>query len=223
MKTVFLVSGLKSSGKDTTCDILDNILPECPHRVAFADKLKRIVSIIFDVPLEVVEGKTPENRRIREEIIPYWSDYLSGITTRKALTVIGTDVLREYVLDEIWGLSTAKNIIIRSSKYTVVSDLRDPHTEEKLFRDLLPSQGFRVVSIRLVRETPEWWEHAKKAYYDKDKDSIDYLDKHDIHYSEWGQVGITPDHIIYNETNENAIEALKNLEDKIREVVDKYI
>lgn len=197
MKTVWLLSGFKSSGKDTTASIIKEFYPSAKE-YAYAEKIKKICSIVFNVPYSVMQGKTTEDRKKREELIPFWSDHIPGLTSRKALTVIGTDLFRNHFYDPIWAMTVVMEIINDDEPVSIVTDLREPD-EEKITRELLKEKGFNVISVRVKREEPEWLGIAKKAWFDKCEESVKKLDDLQVHSSEWRQVGLSPDEVIYND------------------------
>lgn len=199
MKRAILLSGFKSSGKDTVADLLMQAHPnESIARYAYADKIKAVCSTVFNVPYEVMDGKNPEARQQREELIPFWSDYVEGLTSRKALTTIGTDLFRDHFLNEIWALSTIKNIIDDNPETAIVTDLREP-VEESMTRSHLSSHGYKVISIRIERQRPTWLPLAIDAWYNQSEKAIAELNALGVHRSEWCQVGLQPNYHINND------------------------
>ncbi len=221
-KSVYLISGFKDSGKDTTARLLYALLQQYHERVEvleYANKIKDIASIIFDIPRDVLAGKTPEQRAQREEVIPFWSQYIPGLTGRKTLTMLGTDVIREHVLDEIWSLATINQIINTNATAFIISDLRDPEVEEPLARSILPDYGCEVISIRMDAEKPSWYADAMQAYYDKSHLAIQRLVENNVHYTEWGQVGLRPDVFIENYRRQSVSDAEHNIIQQLNEKI----
>lgn len=206
-KIVWLLSGFKSSGKDTTSNVIKEIFPDAKE-YAFAEKIKKICSIVFNVPYDIMEGKTVEARRKREELIPFWSDHIPNLTSRKALNCVGTQLFRENFYDNIWVMSTINQIITDQPSMSIVTDLREPH-EESISKKLLSQYDFDVISVRIVRDDPEWLDIARKAWYENCQESIEKLNTLDVHSSEWRQVGLNPDFYLSNDKY-NYQENLKN-------------
>jgi len=94
--------GAPGSGKDTVGNIL--VSKYGFVKMAFADALKDVVSIMFSWPRNMIEGGTEESRIWRETVDPSWSlkTGIDGFTPRKALQIIGTDLMRNQVYKDIW-------------------------------------------------------------------------------------------------------------------------
>lgn len=221
-KVVYLISGFKNAGKDTTADVLGGML-DSHLRLEYASNIKSIASTIFGVPYEVLAGKTPENRAKREEIIPFWSDYIPGLTGRKTLTLLGTDIIRKHLLDEIWSLSTIESIVSMDYPNAIVSDLRDPRVEETLAREILPSYGYEVVSIRVQGgHEPPWLDDAHRAFFNNDNEAIQRLTDIDVHVTEWVQVGLQPDYTITNHKMETLEEAQEAIYQQLLPIISQH-
>lgn len=201
---LIMISGFKNAGKDTTAKLLSQKFIYDFNSIeyyALARPIKEIASILFNIPFEVLDGKTPENRTLRETIDQFWEPYIPDFTPRKSLTMLGTDVLRQYIHDDIWILKAQKYILDSSSNTVVITDLREPNEEVKLER-FCEDNDISCIHINIERERPSWFNIAKKAYFDNDQHSIDNLETLGIHPSEWKQVGLTPDIVIYNQQND---------------------
>lgn len=94
--------GSCGAGKDTVGNIL--ISEYGFTKLSFATALKDVISILFSWPREMVEGATPESRIWRETVDDYWSQKtgIEGFTPRKALQIVGTDLLRDRLYKDIW-------------------------------------------------------------------------------------------------------------------------
>lgn len=213
VKTVIMFSGFKNSGKDTSSEILSSLLVSKCNSVqfySFATPIKRAASVIFDIPFEVLEGKTVEARRIREEEHPFWSSIIPEFTPRKSLTMIGTDVIRKYIHDDIWILNAQNQILNSNQSHFIITDLREPNEEVKM-EQFCKEQGIKVLHINVMRDIPVWHSYAVKAWFDDCSESLKYLDENGIHASEWKQVGLTPDHYVYN----NSIDYTDNIRNQL--------
>jgi hypothetical protein len=119
--------GFKWSGKDTTADILVNDYGF--HRIAFADSIKDCLASIFCWDREMMEGRTTESRKWREEIDVWWANKL-GIelfSPRWAMTHFGTELMRNKFDQDIWIYNVQRRLEQQSSKNLVISDCRFPN------------------------------------------------------------------------------------------------
>jgi len=114
------LKGLAGSGKDTVGNYIQSSYGF--RKIAFADPLKEIVSIVSNWPIEMVRGETPTYRELREtEIHP---DF--GITCRKMLQCIGTDLFRDKFDPETWIKITRNRIqdSLNNKENIVITDVR---------------------------------------------------------------------------------------------------
>jgi len=130
------ICGYKRSGKD---EIANYISSRYGYKhIKIADKLKKIVQILFD--FEDVETST------KEETDKGW-----GVSPRQAMQFIGTDVM-QYKIQELmpdigrtfWISDLIKRGIINKTDKIVISDLRFLH-EYQILKDYDP------LIIRIVR------------------------------------------------------------------------
>ena len=101
---VIALCGFEGSGKNAVAEILQQ---QGYKAVSFAHTLKQAVAIIFGWEFELLEGITEESRAWREQVDEFWSTELNmpGLTPRRVLQLIGTDVMRQHFSDRIWVLS----------------------------------------------------------------------------------------------------------------------
>lgn len=218
MSKLIGIMGLKGSGKDTVA----KMLPVSWHRMAFADTLKDITSILFSWDRGMLEGKTDASREWREEVSTYWSKELGikNFTPRMALQVLGTEVFRNQFHEDIW-VKVLKNKIINTNSDIVITDVRFPN-EANMIKEL----GGNIVQV-IRGELPEWWKTAIKynkeeEHYCKDDDK-GFVDENGklwiVHPSEYELAGvIEPDYVIHNdgtldELHEKVDEMIKSLYD----------
>lgn len=119
------LSGKVGSGKDTVGDYFIN--EEGFERDTLAAPIKRLVSDIFQVPLDVVDGKNGK-RKYREEVLENWPDW----TIRKLLQYIGTEMFRGHISDDIWVRSLILRIKNSDKKNFVITDVRFPNEKQIL-------------------------------------------------------------------------------------------
>lgn len=152
MKKIIGITGLKGSGKDTIGDII------CKNfdfqKVAFADKLKDIVSVLFDWDRKMLSGFTPEDRAIREQPDEFWSKkFEKEFTPRMALQKIGTEVMRNNLDKSIWVYCLERKLINEDGNF-VITDVRF-RNEIEMIRRL----GGTIIRVERG-DRPEWWNLA---------------------------------------------------------------
>jgi len=111
--------GVRGSGKSTIANYLvDNYKFTS---LSFAEKLKQVVSIAFDINLELLEGNSLESRIYRETQNEFW-----GMTPRQMLETVGTKLFRKGISEDFWIKIVEKKIInlLNNGENVVISDLR---------------------------------------------------------------------------------------------------
>jgi GTPase SAR1 family protein len=111
--------GVRGSGKSTIANYLvDNYKFTS---LSFAEKLKQVVSIAFDINLELLEGNSSESRVYRETQNEFW-----GMTPRQMLETVGTKLFRKGISEDFWVKIVEKRIIhlLSAGENVVISDLR---------------------------------------------------------------------------------------------------
>ena len=216
MSKLIGIMGLKGSGKDT----IAKMLPVKWRRMAFADTLKDIVSILFGWDRDLIEGDTEYSRKWREEVNEYWAKELGNkdFTPRMALQVLGTDVFRNNFDRDIW-VKVLKRKIINTNKNVVVTDVRFPNEA-----NMIKSLGGKIVQV-IRGELPEWWDDVAEMNKNHrpcidSNDNYGWIDKEgkvwSIHPSECSLAGvIEPDYIIHNDST------MDDLHKKVDEMLNK--
>jgi hypothetical protein len=146
------LSGLIGSGKSTVADYL--VQKYGFEKMAFADTLKDVCSVLFGWDRALLEGDTVESREWRDRLDPYWSQALQQpVTPRWALQHIGTDVMRMHFDDYIW-IYSLYNKLLRVSGHTVITDCR--------FYNELNAVKLAGGSLWSVHRGPQpiWWAKA---------------------------------------------------------------
>ena len=175
------ICGLISSGKDTIADYL--IKTHTFHKISFADKLKDSVSAMFSWDRELLDGKTNESRKWREEVDSYWtSETGRTITPRLVLQEFGTECMRNGFYDGIWVSLTKKKIIENPNMNFVLPDTRFPN-EAKMLYDI----GGEVWRVKRG-EDPAWFSEYQELG----------VEPTDVHPSEWAWAQTKFKHIINN-------------------------
>lgn len=217
---VIMLSGFKNAGKDTTATILSKFLRNhedydvtSVEYESFALPIKMAARDIFGIPFEVLEGKTPENREIREQVDPFWSQYIPDLTPRKSLTMLGTDILRKYIHDDLWVLRMQQSILSSSSDTIIITDLREPNEKDKI-EQWCKQHDIKVTHIHINRVNPEWYEDGMNIILNMNPEIWDSeFEKIDVHPSEWKQLLLLPDFYIDNTKSDyenNIKEQLRN-------------
>lgn len=188
--------GFIGSGKDTAADYLCNV--HGFRRDSFANTLKDAVSNVFNWDRTLLEGKTPEARKWREQVDQWWADRLNipHLTPRWILQHWGTEVLRMGFHDDIW-IASLENRLRKSVDNIVISDVRFPN-EMKAIKNA----GGMVIRIKRGPE-PEWYQAAvdsnqgeKHLGWAIGKHKLEQLG---IHASETAWVGLPTDHLVIND------------------------
>lgn len=181
VQMVIGICGLISSGKDTIADYL--IKTHTFHKISFADKLKDSVSAMFSWDRELLDGKTNESRKWREEVDSYWtSETGRTITPRLVLQEFGTECMRNGFYDGIWVSLTKKKIIENPNMNFVLPDTRFPN-EAKMLYDI----GGEVWRVKRG-EDPAWFSEYQELG----------VEPTDVHPSEWAWAQTKFKHIINN-------------------------
>jgi len=138
---IILLTGKAATGKSTVADYLERYYGFQQDQLAAP--LKRLTSDIFQVPMEILNPETPENRLRREAELDDWPDW----TPRKLLQFIGTELFRTQIRDDIWVRSLWLRVSRLGGNWTI-PDVRFPN-EQSFFTDRLPNT--EVVTFNIVR------------------------------------------------------------------------
>ncbi|MCK9369331.1 hypothetical protein M0R04_05280 [Candidatus Dojkabacteria bacterium] len=179
--------GFIGSGKGTVGEML---VAEGFYTDSFAKPLKDCVAIIFNWDRELLEGNTRESREWRDKPDPYWSKvYGSDFTPRKALQLFGTEACREGLHRDIWceSLGTRVNGI----ENVVITDVRFKNEV-----DYIKKIGGKVVRIQRGPD-PVWVDTLSDLIFSDAREN--FMNKFNIHKSEWDWVGCDFDVFIRND------------------------
>jgi hypothetical protein len=202
--------GFIGSGKDTAADYLVNF--HGFRRDSFANTLKDAVAAVFGWDRIMLEGRTSEARKWREEVDPWWAERLNmpKLTPRWVLQYWGTEVCRHGFHDDIW-IASVENKMRKTKDNIVISDVRFPN-EIKAIHD---AGG---IVVRVVRgPEPEWYDAAVSVNKGPDGNiswalSRNKLEQLKIHASETAWVGGDIDfNIDNNGTIDELFAQIKNL------------
>lgn len=202
MQKIIGICGFKGSGKDTIGDIICE-LDDTFEKASFADILKDVTSVLFGWDRDMLSGSTPTQREEREQIDNYWSVKLGKQwTPRLALQILGTEIFRQNLHQDIWVHCLERKIIANPNKNFVITDVRF-NNEIKMIKRLSGKM------LRVERgERPVWWNLAEEFNTCKIQ-AINgkYIPLLDIHASERDWIGIDDPNEIFK--NDGTIDDLK--------------
>jgi hypothetical protein len=189
--------GFIGSGKDTAADYLVNFHEF--RRDSFANTLKDAVAAVFGWDRIMLEGRTAEARKWREQVDQWWANRLGipELTPRWVLQRWGTEVCRKGFHDDIW-IASVENKMRKTADNIVISDVRFPNEIKAIH-----NAGGIVVRVKRG-EDPEWYQDAVNA--NSGPQTIGWsigrrrLEQLGIHASETAWVGGDIDHIVNNNT-----------------------
>ena len=191
--------GFIGSGKDTAADYLVNFHEF--RRDSFANTLKDAVAAVFGWDRIMLEGRTAEARKWREEVDTWWAERLNmpKLTPRWVLQYWGTEVCRQGFHDDIW-IASVENKMRKTKDNIVISDVRFPNEIKAIH-----NAGGIVVRVKRGND-PEWYDAAASMNAGPEKNaswsiSKSKLEKLKIHASETAWVGGDIDHTILNDTS----------------------
>jgi hypothetical protein len=136
MKEVVAITGKARAGKDTIGNFLVNNYGFIKY--SFADAIREIVKTAFVLSDSEVRSETLKEAPLAD--FPEWS-------VRKLLQVIGTDLFRKYIHEDIWVYNVAKRIEKNDNSRVVITDVRFPNELDVL--DTIPNA--RVTTIKVTR------------------------------------------------------------------------
>jgi dephospho-CoA kinase len=131
------ISGKAGAGKDTIGDHLVSQYGFC--KIALADPIKRLVQDVF-----VLDDKTVYDRVEREKPLEGWS----GWSVRKLLQIIGTELFRKNIDEEVWVKSLWYRVSKNKDKNYVVNDVRFPNE----LNFLKQNYSGNFLSIKVIRK-----------------------------------------------------------------------
>lgn len=149
MTSILGICGFAGSGKDTLANYL--IQEHGYIKLSFAGAVKDACSAIFGWDRAMLEGDTKESRAWREVEDSWWSARLGmpGFSPRKALQMLGTDIMRNHFHEDIW-IAVIENKLRMYSK-VVITDCRFPNEIAMIQR-----LGGKILHITRG-ELPNWF------------------------------------------------------------------
>lgn len=203
MQRIIGVCGQKGSGKDTIGEIICKLDPTF-KKVAFADTVKDLVSILFGWDREMIQGSTPESREWREQLDTFWTKELHrDFSPRIAMQLMGTDLMRNHLDKNIWIICLKRRIMNEPKSNFVITDARFPNEVCNIER-----LGGKIIRVERG-ERPNWWSIASK-YNRLGKENLTDMELREleaIHPSERDWIDVDKPEIIFH--NDSTIEDLE--------------
>jgi len=163
MKKIIALTGQAGSGKDTLAKIIMEHAPltghesDCWVKMSFASHLKDVVSLLFNMDRDMLEGVTVEDRAKREQPDEFWSKKMGKpFTPRYALQFVGTDLLRNQLHKNIW-VDCLERKIDECDKNIIITDVRFKN-EISMLRD----KGAMFVRMEFEKK-PYYWDIIYKT------------------------------------------------------------
>lgn len=184
------ITGFIGSGKDTIADYLTTY--HGFKRISFAASLKDAIANVFGWERELLEGTTKTSREWREQKDVWWSDRLNmEITPRWVLQYWGTEVCRKAFHEDIW-VASLEHKLLSSKDDVVITDCR-------FINEVNAIKNAGGITMRVSRgEKPIWYDFAESVNTGRDPSAQRFLDKYNVHASEYSSVGIKYDYYIDN-------------------------
>lgn len=191
------INGFAGSGKDTVADYF--IQNHGYTKIAMADAVKDVLSIIFGWDRQMLEGDTKESRYWRTQLDEYWSQQLGyEISPRIAMQRIGTDLFRTHFHLDIWCMIVRRKIM-QVNGPVIITDLR-------FANEIAMANEFQCDMIEVQRgENPPWYNIAREQNICELHGVIDSMSYSmestfpKVHPSEWKWIGVAhPKYVIQN-------------------------
>jgi hypothetical protein len=173
------ICGFAGSGKDTIANYL--IRRHNYEKLSFAGVLKDAVAVIFGWDRGALEGDTPTGREWREKTDVWWSERLQmpGLTPRRVLQLVGTDLFRQRFHDDIWVAAVERRITNTASPI-VITDCRFPNEIEMVRR-----VGGVVWNVDREAVRPTWFPQLVEASKHGSPHIAEEMAAVGAHPSEW--------------------------------------
>ncbi len=150
-------------GKDTAAEYWEKKFPGTVKRVAFADKLKQVCMLLFDLSYEQCYG----SKEIKETIDPRW-----GMSPREILQKVGEGMRKIY--PDIWVDTVFYTTIPDHQKdgydFFVISDVRYPNEGDKVHKE----DGTLIKVLRAAGGVEVGADHSSETAM-KDYTNFDFI------------------------------------------------
>lgn len=173
------------------------------RKIAFADKLKDVLSVVFGWDRTLLEGETKESREFRETVDPYWSTIIGEpITPRLMMQRVGTDAFRKLVHTDIWVHALEREILEHPDTDFIIPDVRFMNEA-----NMVRSNSGKIYHIQRG-PLPEWFGLADAANSDTfthAPECYKLMLETGVHESEWSWVGTKLDRTYHNNSDINTL------------------
>jgi hypothetical protein len=189
-KTIILFSGSAGSGKDTSYSIIKKYIENKNNSIilshwSFGRALKEITVDLCSLFInQHYDVELMDNYGYKEEVRPDHTIYSTSnnpepLVIRKLLQIIGTDILRKQLGDDIFAKTLLKKIenqfsMNNGEQIAFITDLR--FENEQLFvKDYCKQNGYRCITIYIRRTVnlSDTHLHSSEKQYDRlEKDII---------------------------------------------------
>lgn len=174
MKKIIAFVGWKNSGKT---HIANHIAQKYGFTVLnFSDSLKEIITMMFGIDRQILDGTDSEKRKLKEEPLPYWSERLGfEVSPRNLMTGIGT-ALRSWCPD-IWVVLLENRMNSISDERIIISDLRAENEYNML-------KKYNAFVVWILHDQKKWMTTGIKAA-NGDEEAIRWMNQNNIHRTEY--------------------------------------
>lgn len=159
MSKVILLGGKKRTGKNTAEKFLKNYLETKGFSVAtvsFAEPLKEMVAMIFDITLEDVEFYKNNPNKTWIELINSHNQVVAQTDFRRVLQKFGTEVRNAYLGRNFWVNLAKDKVTASRADYVIISDWRFIHEASEMMKD------FDTKTIIINKDTGSVDTHASE-------------------------------------------------------------
>lgn len=186
------ITGFIGSGKDTAAEYFVEQLNY--RQDSYAASVKDVCAIMFDWPRHLLEGDTIESRQWRNEPDQWWSHNIGipDFTPRKAMQIIGTDLVRNHFHKNLWMLTVQRRFEATGGN-TIISDARFVN-EIQFIQNL----GGKILHIS--NGTSPVWESIAIDAANGDTHATKIMEREyaHVHRSEWEWLAVEPDFTVGN-------------------------
>lgn len=159
MSKVILLGGKKRVGKNTAESYLKEFLETQGFSVAtvsFAEPLKDMVAMIFDVTVADVEYYKNNPNKTWIELINSNNQVVHQTDFRRVLQKFGTEVRNAYLGRNFWINLAKEKVLTSRADYVIISDWRFIHEAQEMLKD------FDTKTIVIHKDTGVTDSHASE-------------------------------------------------------------
>jgi hypothetical protein len=151
--------GVLATGKDTFADYLIACNPSSFIKCSFADPMRAIGEIFGFTHAQMTD------RQLKEKCDEFW-----GISPRRFLQLVGTDMFRVVWRDDVWIKCMQRRAAMNADKHLIIPDLRFPN-ELKFIYD---NNGIVIRLLRNIDPYVDSFQHPTEFVLNKLIDSGEF-------------------------------------------------